>query len=102
MGTTITGPVVLYLQQAGVGGRSVEEAGTQIDHRSTIWPLFIQDSWKPTPKLTLNYGLRWEAQVEPDPITPPSEVFFAPSSGRRSPTPTGTFRFPSNGTIPSD
>ena len=28
-GTTITGPVLLYLQQAGVGGLTVEEAGTQ-------------------------------------------------------------------------
>src|SRR5688572_25871789 len=27
--TTISGPVLLYLQQAGVGARSVEEAGTQ-------------------------------------------------------------------------
>src|SRR6266542_1894069 len=29
VGTTITGPVVLYLQFAGVNGRSVEDAGTQ-------------------------------------------------------------------------
>ena len=28
-GQTVTGPVLLYLQQAGVGGRTVEEAGTQ-------------------------------------------------------------------------
>src|SRR5213594_2942993 len=27
--TTIVGPVLLYLQQAGVGGRTVEDAGTQ-------------------------------------------------------------------------
>ena len=28
-GTAITGPVLLYLQQAGVGGRTVEASGTQ-------------------------------------------------------------------------
>ena len=32
VGSTITGPVALYLQQAGVGGLTVEEAGTQDDH----------------------------------------------------------------------
>ena len=45
-GTDITGPVALYLQQAGVGGLTVEEAGTQtiIQHELA---LFLQDSWKP-------------------------------------------------------
>src|SRR3712207_7503902 len=49
-GTTITGPVALYLQQAGIGGLTVDEAGTQtiIQHELA---LFLQDSWKPTPKL---------------------------------------------------
>ncbi|MES2504467.1 MAG: carboxypeptidase regulatory-like domain-containing protein [Myxococcota bacterium] len=26
------------------------------------WGLFVGDSWNPTPQLTINYGLRWEAQ----------------------------------------
>jgi hypothetical protein len=92
-GTSITGPLLLFLQQAGVGGLSVEDAGTQ--EIPQIEPsFFIQDKWQPTPKLTVQYGLRWEAQIQPDMITPPSEVFYADFIGREG--------FPSDGTIPSD
>ncbi|MEO7647333.1 MAG: carboxypeptidase regulatory-like domain-containing protein [Gemmatimonadaceae bacterium] len=100
-GSTITGPVLLYLQQVGVGGRSVEDAGTQAIPQQDL-AAYIQDTWKPTPKLTLNYGVRWEAQVQPDPITPPGEVFFADFIGKTVTNSTGTYRFPSDGTIPSD
>ncbi len=100
-GTSITGPVELYLQQAGVGGLSVEEAGTQEIPQNEI-ALFLQDSWKPTPNLTVDYGLRWEAQIQPDPITPASEVFYAPFIGQTVTNNTGTYRFPSDGNIPSD
>jgi len=99
--TTISGPVLLYLQQAGVGGRSVEDAGTQVIPQHDL-AVFIQDTWKATPTLTVNYGLRWEGQKQPDPITPPSQVFFSPFIGRTVTTPQGTFTFPSDGTIPSD
>ena len=100
-GGTVTGPVVLYLQQVGVGGRTVEEAGTQVIPQHDI-AVFIQDNWKATPNLTVNYGLRWEGQKEPDPITPPSQVFFAPFIGKTVTNSIGTFTFPSNGKIPSD
>ena len=96
-GTSITGPVLLYLQQAGVGGRTVEQAGTQ-DIPQTDYALYIQDTWNPTPQITVNYGLRWEGEQQPDPLSPPSTVFFAPLIG-------GTFNgraFPSDGKIPSD
>ena len=96
-GGQITGPVLLYLQQAGIGGRSVDEAGTQNIPQHEL-ALFAQDSWKPTPTVTVNYGLRWEAQIEPDPITPADQVFYAPFIGQ---TRNGQ-RFPSNGKIPSD
>jgi len=100
-GTTITGPVLLYLQQAGVGGLSVIDAGTQSIPQNEL-ALYVQDSWKPTPSWTIDYGLRWEAQVEPDPRTPPQSVFFAPFIGQRVTNSTGTYAFPSDGTIPSD
>jgi len=100
-GGTITGPVALYLQFAGVPPLSVDQAGTQSIVQNE-WAAYLQDTWKPTPKWTLNYGLRWEAQLEPDPITPPSQVFFAPFIGKTVTNAQGSFTFPSDGTIPSD
>jgi hypothetical protein len=89
--------VLLYLQQAGVGDVSVEEAGTQsIPQKEPA--VFLQDSWQATPNLNVQYGLRWEAQIQPDVITPADEVFFAPFIG----TTVGGVEFPSNGEIPSD
>ena len=100
-GTQISGPVALYLQQAGIGGLSVDEAGTQtiIQHELA---LFLQDSWKPTAKLTVNYGLRWEAQIQPDLITPIPQLFYFPFIGQTVTNTVGTFEFPGDGTIPSD
>ena len=100
-GTTITGPIALYLQQAGVGGLSVEQSGTQSLAQTDVG-VFVQDTWKPTPRLTVNYGVRWEGQKQPDPITDPATVFYAPLIGKTVTTQAGSFRFPSNGKIPSD
>lgn len=92
-GANITGPLLLFLQFAGVNGRSVNTAGTQsIPQKEPA--LFFQDKWQIRPNLTLSYGLRWEAQIQPDPLTKPSEVFFAKFIGKPG--------FPSKGTIPSD
>ncbi|PYQ35769.1 MAG: hypothetical protein DMF57_02035 [Acidobacteria bacterium] len=96
-GADITGPVLLYLQQAGANGLTVEQAGTQ-SIPQTEPAVFAQDSWQATPNLNVQYGLRWEAQLEPDPITPPDQVFYAPFIGK---TVKGQ-EFPSNGKIPSD
>jgi hypothetical protein len=90
--TTITGPLQLFLQFAGVNGKSTDDAGTQSIPQ--LEPaLFVQDKWQIRPNLTLSYGLRWDAQVEPDPLTPPGQAFFAPFIGKPG--------FPSNGKIPS-
>src|SRR5712691_3879870 len=91
-GTKITGPLLVFLQFAGVGGKTPEQAGTQTLPQ-TEPALFAQDKWQIRPNLTLSYGLRWDAQIEPDPSTPASQVFFAPFIGKSG--------FPSNGNIPS-
>jgi hypothetical protein len=89
--------VLLYLQQTGVGAISVEEAGTQsIPQKEPA--VFLQDSWQVSQNLNVQYGLRWEAQIQPDVITPADEVFFAPFIGQT----VGGVEFPSNGEIPSD
>jgi len=100
-GASITGPLLLFLQQFGVGGLSAEEAGTQ-DIPQTELAFFAQDKWQPSRTLTVQYGLRWEMQKEADPITPPSEVFYSGFIGKTVTNEYGTWRFPSDGTIPSD
>jgi hypothetical protein len=96
--TTISGPLQLFLQFAPVQtGTTVRDAGTQNLVQYELAG-YVQDSWKPQPNLTVNYGLRWEAQIEPDPLTPPDQVFFQPFIGQ---TISGR-TFPSNGKIPSD
>ncbi len=92
-GASITGPLLLFLQQAGVGGLTVEEAGTQSIPQSEP-ALFIQDKWQPASNLTISYGIRWEAQLQPDMITPRDQLFYREFLDNPA--------FPSDGTIPSD
>jgi Carboxypeptidase regulatory-like domain len=85
--------LLLYLQFAPLGGRTVEEAGTQAF--TQIEPEFYgQDKWQPRPNLSISYGLRYYAQLEDQPILPLSE--------RRYGQFVGTPGFPSDGTIPSE
>lgn len=93
-GTTITGPLDLFLQFAPIqAGATVDEAGTQeiVQHE---FALYLQDTWTPNRNWTVNYGVRWEAQKQPDPITAAEDVFFAPFIG--------TANFPSDGNLTSD
>src|SRR5262249_24492651 len=90
--SSISGPLLLFLQFTGVNGLTVNQAGTQsIPQKEPA--LFFQDKWQVKPNLTISYGLRWDAQIEPDSLTAPSQVFFAKFIGKPG--------FPSDGTIPS-
>ena len=43
---------------------SLTQASRQLlDSRSRYYALYAQDSWRATPNLVLNYGLRWEASM---------------------------------------
>ena len=91
-GATTGGPLLLYLQGAGLTGPATDAAGfSRITNED--FSLFAQDSWKVWPNFTLNYGLRWEAQIFPEPVVDPSQTAY------------GIFlndpRFPSDGTLPS-
>ncbi len=100
-GSSPVGPVLLYLQQVGVGGLSVEDAGTQSIVQDEP-ALFFQDTWQPRADLTVSYGLRWEAMIMPNMLTSPNDVFYAPFIGQTVNTAAGPQVFPSDGTIPDD
>jgi hypothetical protein len=85
------GPLLFYLQDGIPSGLSTVPPPGASTIKNDDFALFIQDKWQITPHLTLNYGLRWEAQYFPNPVVPPSETAY------------GQFlndpRFPSDGTL---
>jgi hypothetical protein len=93
VGTTTTGgPLLLFLQGAGRTGPATDAAGAS-NIKNEDFALFAQDKWQARSDLTLNFGLRWEAQIFPDPVVPPANTAY------------GMFlndpRFPSDGTLHS-
>ncbi len=90
--STPSSPLYLYLQAAGLNGPATDAAGySNVKNEDLAY--FIQDKWQVRPNLTLSYGLRWEAQVLPDPVIDPSKTAYAQFIGNP--------KFPSNGKIPS-
>jgi hypothetical protein len=86
------GPLLLYLQGAGLTGPATDAAGFSKITNEDIG-FFAQDSWRIRPNFTLNYGLRWEAQIFPEPTIAPSQTAYGIFLGDP--------RFPSDGTLPS-
>jgi outer membrane receptor for ferrienterochelin and colicin len=91
--SVVGGPLLLYLQN----GIPTGIAGVPAPGKSTIknedLSLFAQDSWRVRPNFTLNYGLRWEAQIFPKVIVPPAQTAYGPLLSNPL--------FPSDGTLHS-
>jgi len=92
-GSSVGGPLLLYLQNGIPTGIS----GAPPPGKSTIknedLGVFAQDRWQIRPNFTLNYGLRWEAQIFPEPVVAPSQTVYGPLLTNP--------RFPSDGTLHS-
>lgn len=92
-GSSVGGPLLLYLQHGPtMQGETLDQSG-KADIANEDYSLFFQDTWKLTRNLTLNYGLRWDAQKFPDPVVDPSLTAYG--SNLSDPN------FPSNGTLPN-
>jgi hypothetical protein len=91
---TIGGPLLLYLQNGIPTGISGVPAPGASKIKNEDYALFAQDKWQIKSNFTLSYGLRWEAQIFPKPVIPPSQTAYA--SLLSDP------RFPSDGTLHSD
>jgi hypothetical protein len=90
-GTPTGGPLLFYLQGAGLSGPATDAAGAS-NISNDEFSLFIQDKWQPSTKLTVNYGIRWDAQTMPDTIDPRTTAYAAFLNDPA---------FPSDGTIPN-
>ncbi|MBA3514008.1 MAG: TonB-dependent receptor, partial [Pyrinomonadaceae bacterium] len=88
--TASGGPLLLYLQGAGPSGPATDAAGFS-DIKNEDFGFFVQNKWQVRRNFTLSLGLRWEAQVFPDPVVAPEQTAY------------GLFlndpRFPSDGTL---
>jgi hypothetical protein len=90
--TGAASPLLLFLQSAGPSGLATDAAGAS-DIKNEDYSLFAQDKWQLRPNFNLSYGLRWDAQIFPDPVVAPANTAY------------GIFlndpRFPSDGTLPN-
>ena len=82
--------LLLYLQHAATSGPTTDATGAS-SIKNEDYGLFIQDKWQVWPGFTFDYGLRWEALIFPDPVTPPSQTAYGVNLSNSA--------FPSDGTL---
>jgi outer membrane receptor for ferrienterochelin and colicin len=87
---SVTGPLLFYLQGAGLSGPATDAAGAS-KITNDEFSFFVQDQWQPRSNLTINYGLRWDIQLMPETVDPQTTAFAAFLDDPA---------FPSDGTIP--
>jgi hypothetical protein len=80
--------VLLFIQQAGVGDTTAEEAGTQTIVQEE-WGVFVQDTWQPIPGLTINWDCagKSSSSLPSSPRSPSSSTHRSsarPKTGRSS------------------
>lgn len=95
-GSTVGGPLLLYLQHGKTGApnsQTLDQSG-YANIANEDYSLFVQDTWKITRTLTVNYGLRWDAQRFPDPVVAPLSTAYGTNI-------TNDPAFPSNGRLPN-
>src|SRR2546421_11028750 len=69
------GPLIFYLQDGVPTGLvNIKPGASSINNED--YALFAQDKWQILPNLSLSYGLRWEAEILPNVITPPSKTAY--------------------------
>ncbi len=74
-GATLTGtPLLLYLQETGSGYPGVDPPGYSLLVNEDL-ALFAQDQWQVRPNLTINYGLRWDAQLMAETVDPATTAY---------------------------
>ena len=74
-GSTLVGtPLLLYIQETGTGFPGVDPPGYSVLVNEDL-ALFVQDQWQIRPNVTLNYGIRWDAQIMADTVDPATTAY---------------------------
>jgi Carboxypeptidase regulatory-like domain/TonB-dependent Receptor Plug Domain len=71
-------PLLLFIQHGPTRAGETKDQSGASSIANEDFSLFVQDTWKVHRNVTLNYGLRWDAQHFPDPTIPPSQTAYGP------------------------